>query len=52
VAIVTPQTYEVGWFLGNYVISASSMSVSKHPGEPTMINLRYGGSLPEIISIE
>jgi hypothetical protein len=52
VAIVTPQRAQVGWFLGNYVLSESSKVVSKASGEPVTIKLRYGGSLPEIISVE
>jgi hypothetical protein len=52
VAVVTPQRTQLGWFLGNYVLSESSKMVSKGAGEPVTINLRYGGSLPEIISIE
>jgi len=38
--------------LGNYLLSESSKIVSKGAGEPVTIKLRYGGSLPEIISIE
>jgi hypothetical protein len=52
ILIVTPTDLEMGWFLGHYALVKSPMVVKKAAGETTRVTLAYGGSLPEITSIQ
>jgi hypothetical protein len=52
VAIVTSDHVSVGWFLGYHAILQHSFAVRKTAKEPVTFALKYGGSLPEIISMK
>ena len=51
VAIVTTQGVSIGWFLGNYVNVQRPVAVAKPAGASIQITLKYGGSLPEVVSM-